>query len=89
MNNDYKELKHENISKLLDQVGPFLHEKSYTDLLVGENESVQVLSRQKMVLRTNCVDSIDRTNYAQSVFARSILKLQLAAIGLDKKPDVR
>jgi len=37
----------------------------------------EILSRQSGVLRTNCVDCLDRTNVVQSVFARRALDKQL------------
>ncbi|KAL8275427.1 hypothetical protein Esti_000639 [Eimeria stiedai] len=41
---------------------------------------LHVYRQQKGVLRTNCVDCLDRTNVVESVFARSVLHKQLQAI---------
>ncbi|KAL8443636.1 hypothetical protein Emed_006654 [Eimeria media] len=41
---------------------------------------LHVYRQQKGVLRTNCVDCLDRTNVVESVFARSVLHKQLQAV---------
>lgn len=41
------------------------------------NKSGNVLSTQKGVFRTNCIDCLDRTNVVQSLLAKRILQVQL------------
>jgi hypothetical protein len=43
---------------------------------------VHVNSKQKGTVRTNCIDCLDRTGVAQSVFARSVLARQMTGLGL-------
>jgi hypothetical protein len=42
-----------------------------------------VVSRQEGVIRTNCMDCLDRTNVVQSLIARRSLLAQLKAVGAD------
>ncbi len=41
---------------------------------------------QKGVLRTNCMDCLDRTNVAQFVLGLHALELQLHALGISESP---
>jgi len=43
---------------------------------------------QKGVLRTNCLDNLDRTNAVQSLFAREAIGLQLQSLGLLKSTTI-
>lgn len=43
----------------------------------------QVESIQRGVIRTNCLDSLDRTNVAQSKIAMVALQLQMNKLGFD------
>ncbi|KDN52776.1 putative SAC1-recessive suppressor of secretory defect [Tilletiaria anomala UBC 951] len=43
--------------------------------------------QQKAVLRTNCMDCLDRTNVVQSTFARAVLNEQLAEVGIVQKGE--
>ena len=45
--------------------------------------SKSVESVQRGVFRTNCLDSLDRTNVAQSKIALVVLQLQLQKLGYD------
>ena len=48
------------------------------------------MCNQNGVIRTNCLDSLDRTNVVQSVIARNILHKQLYKINIiTRKPKVR
>lgn len=62
-------MKFENVSLLVDELTPFLTSSSET---VIENNSVT--SRQQGVIRTNCMDCLDRTNVAQSAFGQQVLQ---------------
>ena len=46
------------------------------------NDFLNYVQIQKVVFRTNCVDSLDRTNVVQSVFGRYFLHLMLKDLGL-------
>jgi hypothetical protein len=71
-------MKFENVSLLMDALGTKLDSFGET----VESESQQ-LSRQKGVLRTNCMDCLDRTNVVQSACGRRALELQLKTEGID------
>jgi hypothetical protein len=71
-------MKFENVSLLMDAIGSKLDKFGDTVELEG-----QQLSRQSGVLRTNCMDCLDRTNVVQSACARRALEMQLKAEGID------
>lgn len=56
----------------------------------GHNESISVKLPlfQKGVLRTNCIDCLDRTNVAQYAFGLAALGRQLHALGFVDEPKV-
>ena len=67
-------MKFENVSILIDLIASTLDEFSWT---VEQNGAL--VSTQTGVLRTNCMDCLDRTNVVQSAAAREMLEKQLAA----------
>ena len=71
-------MKFENVSFLLQILGSRLDS-------FGSSVSVNdhVITRQKGVLRTNCMDCLDRTNVCQSSFAKHMLDMQLKDQGFD------
>lgn len=71
-------MKFENVSLLLDTIGPTLD-------LFGYNVEVndKLLKRQTGIIRTNCMDCLDRTNVVQSACGRRALELQLREQGID------
>ncbi|KAF2183733.1 hypothetical protein K469DRAFT_667993 [Zopfia rhizophila CBS 207.26] len=69
-------MRFENVSHLMDTVSPFLKSTSWT---VIEND--QAMQKQSGVLRTNCMDCLDRTNVVQSACARTALEAQLSTSG--------
>lgn len=71
-------MKFENVSLLLDIMRNKLEELGST---VEENG--ELLIRQQGVLRTNCMDCLDRTNVCQSSFAKHMLEYQLRGEGFD------
>lgn len=62
---------------------------AYSYLLVADGGSAQTASmRQKGVVRTNCMDSLDRTNVVQSVIAHRIMDDALKQMGvLNSSPE--
>ncbi|KAH9713839.1 phosphoinositide phosphatase SAC2 [Citrus sinensis] len=52
------------------------------------NLSIKVPILQKGVLRTNCIDCLDRTNVAQYAYGVVALGLQLKTLGLLKSPNI-
>lgn len=71
-------MKFENVSKLVNILGKQLERFGSTVESGGE-----ISSRQAGVLRTNCMDCLDRTNVCQSSFAKFMLDLQLSEQGFD------
>lgn len=90
-----KNMKWENISKLiaslaedLEQFGYFMAavENSQAKNFKGiEARSIQVVCKQTGSIRTNCVDSLDRTGVVQSVIARNVLHRLLHKLNLSAK----
>lgn len=71
-------MKFEKVGLLTDLLAEKLQIHGYSTVLDGS----QVVC-QSGVLRTNCMDCLDRTNIIQSACARKILEWQLKAEGLD------
>lgn len=62
-------MKYENINNLIKSISEGLEAEQWTELNTEKN--------QNGVVRTNCVDCLDRTNVVQSSIARIILEKQL------------
>ncbi|KIL00905.1 hypothetical protein PAXRUDRAFT_128798 [Paxillus rubicundulus Ve08.2h10] len=75
-------MKYENISKLINELERSFESQGY--FWVANH---MLLSKQKGVLRVNCIDCLDRTNVVQSAFARCVLNMQLGAVGLTIEPQ--
>ena len=71
-------MKFENVSFLLEILGGKLEGLGSTVVVDGRVEG-----RQSGVLRTNCMDCLDRTNVCQSSFAKHMLEVQLKEEGFD------
>jgi hypothetical protein len=65
-------MRFENVSQLFDILGPTLSSFSWT---VQKGDHIE--QKQIGVLRTNCMDCLDRTNVVQSACARNVLEQQL------------
>ena len=57
-------------------------------LLPGEGDPFAGGCRQVGVLRTNCIDCLDRTNVAQFAYGVAALGVQLVALGLADEPGL-
>ncbi|KAG4031786.1 hypothetical protein MFRU_008g01450 [Monilinia fructicola] len=73
-----KGMKFENVNLLMEILGKKLD--SFSDTLEIDGK---LISKQNGVLRTNCMDCLDRTNVVQSAVAKRALELQLKDEGLD------
>ncbi|CZT08868.1 hypothetical protein WAI453_006048 [Rhynchosporium graminicola] len=71
-------MKFENVSLLLDTLGEKLDSFGQTVEVNGQR-----LSKQEGVLRTNCMDCLDRTNVTQSACGMRALESQLKQEGID------
>jgi hypothetical protein len=73
-----KGMRFENVSQLFDTLNPTLTSYGWT----VKSGAEQTLHRQSGVLRTNCMDCLDRTNVVQSACGRLALEQQLAEQGI-------
>ncbi|KAK6353008.1 hypothetical protein TWF696_004999 [Orbilia brochopaga] len=71
-------MKFENVSLLLDRVGNVVEELGWT-----EEKDDKIEKAQTGVIRTNCMDCLDRTNVVMSNFARRALEIQLTRLDID------
>jgi hypothetical protein len=70
-------MRFERVIQLIDQMEPELEE-------IGcfWTTTKQVYSTQSGVVRTNCIDCLDRTNVVQSALARRVLNKHLMHLGV-------
>lgn len=68
----------ERLSMLYDQIEDFLVKNRYFML----NEKGDKVEGQVGVVRTNCIDCLDRTNVTQSMIGRKMLEFQLRRLGV-------
>ncbi|KAI5683971.1 hypothetical protein M9H77_05199 [Catharanthus roseus] len=68
----------ERLSILYDQIEDFLIRNRYFLL----NEKGEKIEMQLGVVRTNCIDCLDRTNVTQSMIGRKMLEFQLRRLGI-------
>ncbi|KAJ9540841.1 hypothetical protein OSB04_027347 [Centaurea solstitialis] len=68
----------ERLSILYEQIEDFLIKNRYYLL----NEKGEKVSAQVGIVRTNCVDCLDRTNVTQSMIGRKMLEFQLQRLGV-------
>ncbi|KAL7223729.1 hypothetical protein ACSBR1_025222 [Camellia fascicularis] len=68
----------ERLSMLYDQIEDFLVKNRYLLL----NEKSEKVEEQLGVVRTNCIDCLDRTNVTQSMLGRKMLEFQLRRVGI-------
>jgi SacI homology domain/Inositol phosphatase len=70
-------MKFENVSRLFDKIGPQLQAFGWT-----VEQDGKISQAQTGVLRTNCMDCLDRTNVVQAACARNVLQTQLQDQGV-------
>jgi hypothetical protein len=73
-----KGMKFENVSLLLDIIKESLNSFGWSEI----SSKPELVRKQDGVLRTNCMDCLDRTNVVQSACGRVILEQQLAKEGV-------
>ncbi|KAH8434234.1 SacI domain protein [Aspergillus melleus] len=71
-------MKFENVSRLVDRLQDTLSD--YGDTIVQNQTTVQT---QKGIVRTNCMDCLDRTGVAQCAFGQWALERELKHEGID------
>ncbi|KAI9139520.1 SacI homology domain-containing protein [Paraphysoderma sedebokerense] len=77
-----KGLKFENVSKLVNTLEESVRNSGYYWSSNGVT-----LCEQTGVVRTNCMDCLDRTNVVQNAFAKFVTNLQLMRIGVQSHPE--
>mmetsp|Transcript_43597 Transcript_43597/g.79708 ORF Transcript_43597/g.79708 Transcript_43597/m.79708 type:complete len:551 (-) Transcript_43597:69-1721(-) len=65
------------LALLLEQCTPILNEQGYFCAVPNDTGSWAIQKVQDGVVRTNCMDCLDRTNVVQSMFGRYMLHRQL------------
>lgn len=71
---------------LLDKIGDGLVQQKWFHSVEG-GATTNVQTYQQSVVRTNCMDCLDRTNVVQSMLARWTLNRQMIAIGVLKEGE--
>eukprot|EP01132_Coremiostelium_polycephalum_P001097 gene1097-1390_t len=74
-----KGMRYDKISILIDQIKDKLHTNSFFFVKNGE-----IVSKQKGIMRTNCIDNLDRTNVVQSQITRTSLLDQFNSLNLSR-----
>ncbi|KAF9581927.1 hypothetical protein BGW38_000885 [Lunasporangiospora selenospora] len=70
------------VALLLDHFNEDLLSQGYFKADISQDGAEKVFHKQSSVVRTNCMDCLDRTNVVQSVVARWVLNRQLREIGI-------
>ncbi|KAF0371055.1 SacI-likey domain-containing protein [Gigaspora margarita] len=76
-----RKMQWDRIQNLIDSIEEDLIQQSYFHSEESENNNV-VYKTQSSVVRTNCMDCLDRTNVVQSALAKWMLTQQLRDVGL-------
>jgi hypothetical protein len=77
-------MRWDRISLLIEDMESDLTTQGYFHLDVAQDAPVKL---QKGIIRTNCMDNLDRTNVSQAAFAKWNLDKQLKAIGVMNEND--
>ncbi|KAJ8656399.1 hypothetical protein O0I10_007967 [Lichtheimia ornata] len=80
--NECKHMRWDRIQLLVDQLQEQLVKQGYFYLDATDKNAPAVQKTQTSVIRSNCMDCLDRTNVVQSTFARWVLTQQLRQIGI-------
>jgi len=83
--NETKGLQWHRVQLLVDQLHDALEKQQYfrgVDMPADIEGRLEVRNHQTSVIRTNCMDCLDRTNVVQSILARTTLNRQLTDLGV-------
>lgn len=80
-------MRFENVRLLLDELGPIFDDFGYTEERIDTAGIAIREKTQSGVLRTNCMDCLDRTNVVQSGAASAALDAQLSSLGVAHGAD--
>lgn len=87
--NETKGLRWDRAKLLMDQLAPHVLQHGYfrgVDM-PGDAGGVEVRRHQTAVIRTNCMDCLDRTNVVQSMIGRYILSRMLIDLGIMREGE--
>ncbi|SHO75848.1 Similar to S.cerevisiae protein SAC1 (Phosphatidylinositol phosphate (PtdInsP) phosphatase) [Malassezia sympodialis ATCC 42132] len=84
--NECKGMKFGNVSKLIERLQQ--QGLSSSDSFSLDTTGAPRLRLQTSVVRTNCMDCLDRTNVVQSILARWVLNEQLRSVGVLPPADM-
>ena len=82
--NKCKSMNYNAIAELTDQVEGPMREFGFFHMNATDGK---ILSEQKGVIRSNCIDCLDRTNVCQSVFSKIMLTNQLQLLNIIPKTN--
>jgi hypothetical protein len=87
--NETKGLQWHRAKLLMDQLEPHVLKHGYFRSvdMPGDKGGVEVRQHQTAVIRTNCMDCLDRTNVVQSMIGRYILSRMLIDLGLMREGE--
>ncbi|PRP89541.1 hypothetical protein PROFUN_00805 [Planoprotostelium fungivorum] len=78
-----KNNRYDQMSTLLEEISPLLDSHRY----YLQDTNGRPIIQQKGIIRTNCIDCLDRTNVVQTLFAKYQLRTQFAHLGIAADPD--
>lgn len=80
-----RKMRFDRISLLIDRLGSALDQMRWYHSVhptLASSGEVRVMAKQGGVIRSNCMDCLDRTNVAQSALGRWVLNKQLREVGI-------
>ncbi|KAI9020157.1 SacI homology domain-containing protein [Phycomyces nitens] len=80
--NECKNMRWDRINVLVDQLKEQLDQQGYMYYDASNKDAPTIRKKQTSVIRSNCMDCLDRTNVVQSTFAKVVLNAQLREIGI-------
>ncbi|KAF7721893.1 hypothetical protein EC973_003961 [Apophysomyces ossiformis] len=83
-----RKMKWHRVQLLLDQLEPELRKEGYCHYDETDSSMPQIHRTQDSVVRTNCMDCLDRTNVVQSSLARWVLNRQLRDVSILQSTEV-
>ncbi|KAG2226042.1 hypothetical protein INT45_002508 [Circinella minor] len=78
--NECKNMRWDRIQLLVDQLQEQLVKQGYFYYDASDKSNTIIRKTQESVIRSNCMDCLDRTNVVQSTFARWVLTQQLRQV---------
>ncbi|KAJ1515440.1 Phosphoinositide phosphatase sac1 [Coelomomyces lativittatus] len=77
-----RKMRYDRVSLLMDSLQPMLKSQGYFSCTLTSGNRAEVHKKQEGVIRTNCIDCLDRTNVVQSAIAKHVLIEQMKELDL-------